>query len=76
MTAFTKPAKLEYGPMNGPNDRGPERVWEAMGQDGQEVYWQKVPKERISVPEYIEGMAKQTIKQMYGQYYKKITKQR
>jgi len=58
-------------------NKAPRIVYEAIEKDGQETYWERVDdKSRITVPEYIEQRAKGLTKEMYGHYYRKVTKQR
>ncbi len=49
-----------------PNWAAPWRVHNPMDQEGQTSYWVLTDEKTISLPEYVEGMAKNTMKRMYG----------
>ena len=70
---------MPYDPITGKYFKyiPPQRVYASVNTDGEYTYWQIIPdKTTITIPEYIEGTAKNTIKMMYGAYYRLIKEPR
>lgn len=59
-----------------PNWKKPSRVWNPITEDGFVSYWLLIEDQsKMTLPEYIEGQARGTVKRMYGNGLYKLVKE-
>jgi hypothetical protein len=48
------------------------RVHNPINQEGKHSFWQLTRDEQMTLPEYIEGQAKGTVRKLYGRLYRLV----